>query len=97
MCAFQSTLTWVGLEQNFCLPQDLLSPVLGAVGPREQVLQVRVQLGLLSLSQFLLCELKTKPQKKLKKMNKLHITHGEMLMQHYEDISSGKMKLMIIP
>lgn len=58
MCTFQSTLTWVGLEQNFRLPQDLLGPVLGAVGTRQQVLQVRVQLGLLGLSQFLLCELK---------------------------------------
>lgn len=59
-CALSpSTLTWVGLQQNLRLPQDLLGPVLGAVGTRQQVLQVRVQLGLLGLTQFLLRELKT--------------------------------------
>lgn len=62
-----SSLTWVGLQEHFCLSQDLLGPVLGPVGPSDQVVQVRIQLCLLSLAQFLLCELeREKSQEEVK-------------------------------
>lgn len=53
-------LTRVGLQQDLRLSQDLLGPVLGAVPPGDQVVQVGIQLGLLGLAQFLLCELTDK-------------------------------------
>lgn len=52
-----ASLTGIGLQQRLRLSQHLLSPVLGGIGPTDQVLQVRIQLSLLSLAQFLLCEL----------------------------------------
>ena len=55
--AGQCLLTGVGLQQHLCLPQDLLGPVLGAVRPRQEALKVGVELGLLGLAEFLLCEL----------------------------------------
>lgn len=61
-----SSLTWVGLQEHFCLSQDLFSPVLCSVSPSDQVVQVRIQLCLLSLAQFLLCELEEKSQEEVK-------------------------------
>ena len=50
-------LTRIGLQEHLRLSEDLLGPVLGVVGPGDQVLQVRVQLRLLGLAQLLFCEL----------------------------------------
>lgn len=52
-----SPLTGVGLQKHLRLPQDLLRPVLGAVRPGQKVLKVGIELGLLGLAEFLLCEL----------------------------------------
>lgn len=49
--------TWVGLQQDFGLSVDLLRPEFGAVCATHQVFHVSVQLGLLRLTQLLLCEL----------------------------------------
>lgn len=58
--ALDQKLTWVGLKKNLCLPEDLLRPILGAVGASDQVLEVSIKLGFLRLAQFLLCELQGK-------------------------------------
>ncbi len=56
----QHLLTRVRLKHNFSLSVDLLGPVFGAVRSGKQLLKVRVQLGLLGLSQFLLGKLEQK-------------------------------------
>jgi hypothetical protein len=50
-------LTWVGLQQNLCLPEDFLCPVFSGIGTAEQILKMGIQLSLLYLSELFPCEL----------------------------------------
>lgn len=73
-----TNLTWIWLQQNFCLFKNLLCPVFSTLCSGKKIFQMCVQLCFLSLAQFFLCKLEKY------KYNVLYIRNNSYsLTRHY--------------